>query len=167
MRRTDRLKLSSIVVLGGLGATVIVSVAMRPAATTVTATASDSAEVVKAVAQYHEALKAGDSAAAVNLLGKKAVILESGEFQTREEYVSHHLGSDIAFAKAVPSPSEIRSVKVDDDMGWVASTNRATGTFNGRAIDSNGVELMVLSKSSGNWRIEAIHWSSRRRAPAS
>ena len=163
----SRPRMSAIVLLISLGVVLTGSLALRPATIPVTTADGDSAAVVKTVVKYHEALKAGDSATAVALLAEKAVILESGELQTRSEYISHHLSSDIAFARAVPSPSEVKSVRVDDDMGWVASTSRSTGTFNGRPIDSSGAELMVLSKSGGKWRIEAIHWSSRRRTPAS
>jgi hypothetical protein len=35
-----------------------------------------------------------------------------------------------------------------------------------RDIDSQGAELMVLTRRGGRWMIAAIHWSSRaRRAP--
>ena len=156
----------SALVLAVLAAAGAATTGMRPASERTAAPGKDSAAVVLAAGKYHEALRNGDSAAAVALLDRKAVILESGDLQTRDEYVSHHLASDIAFAKAVASPGSIRSVRVEDDMAWVASTSRSTGTFNGRAIDSNGAELMVLSKSDGEWTIEAIHWSSRKRAPA-
>ena len=32
-----------------------------------------------------------------------------------------------------------------------------------RILESGGVELMVLTRTAGGWRISAIHWSSRRR----
>ena len=37
------------------------------------------------------------------------------------------------------------------------------GQFNGRAVNSTGAELMVLTKSGAGWLIRAIHWSSRNR----
>jgi hypothetical protein len=40
------------------------------------------------------------------------------------------------------------------------------GTFQGRAVDLLGSELMVLSRSPDGWRIRAIGWSSRARRPA-
>jgi hypothetical protein len=53
----------------------------------------------------------------------------------------------------------------DGNMAWVASTSETTGSFNGRAVNSEGAELMVLTKGPSGWRIVAIHWSSRRRTP--
>lgn len=65
--------------------------------------ANDSAAVAAMVHEYHQALASGDSTAAMALLATDAVILESGGIETREEYRSHHLQSDIAFARAVTS----------------------------------------------------------------
>lgn len=59
----------------------------------------DSASVAGVVEHYDRALAAGDSAAALGLLAPDAVILESGGLKTREEYRSHHLASDIGFAR--------------------------------------------------------------------
>lgn len=53
--------------------------------------------------QYHAALASGDSLAALALLADDVVVLESGSAESRSEYRSHHLASDIAFAQAVES----------------------------------------------------------------
>lgn len=124
-------------------------------------TAADSA--VAAVAAFHQALAAGDSTAALALLAPDAVILESGDLETRTEYRSHHLPADIAFVRAVPSTGEPPRVVLSGNVAWVTSTSRSTGTFQGRAVNSQNAELMVLSRDSSGWRIRAIHWSSRSR----
>jgi ketosteroid isomerase-like protein len=125
--------------------------------------AADSASAVAAVERYHDVLRKGDKEGAVSMLEERAVVLESGEIEKRQEYIEHHLAADMEFAKSVSSPSRVESVMVRGDMAWVASTSRSTGTFNGRAIDSDGAELMVLLRSGPGWRIAAIHWSSHRR----
>ena len=109
------------------------------------------------------ALERGDSAAAVALLAPDAVILESGGLETVAEYRAHHLASDIEFAKAVPETRSAIQVAVRGDVAWAASTTTSKGTFRGRAVDSSGAELMVLTRTADGWRIAAIHWSSRRR----
>ncbi len=124
-------------------------------------TASDSAAA--AVVAFHAALAGGDSAAALALLAADAVILESGEFETREEYRSHHLPADIAFARAVPTGGKSTHIAVSGDVAWVTSTSRTEGNFQGRPVNSQNVELVVLSRDSAGWRIRAIHWSSRSR----
>ena len=130
---------------------------------------NDSAAVAATVASYHRALAAGDSAAALSLLAGDAIILESGGMETREEYRGHHLPGDIAFSRAVPSTSGATRVVVSGDIAWATTSSITVGQFNGRPVNSAGVELMVLSRSAGAaggaWRIRAIHWSSRRRAP--
>jgi len=125
----------------------------------------DSAAAAATVTAYHRALAAGDSAAALAILAPDATILESGGMETREEYRSHHLPSDIAFARAVRSVDGPVRVKVQGDVAWAVSTNVVQGQFRGRPVNSVGAELMVLNRISGEWKIVAIHWSSRARRP--
>lgn len=127
--------------------------------------ANDSASAAATVTAYHRALASGDSAAALALLAPDAVILESGGMETREEYRSHHLPSDMEFARAVRSVDSPVHVKVRGDIAWAVSTNVAEGQFRGRAVNSVGAELMVLTRIAGQWKIAAIHWSSRARRP--
>ena len=99
-------------------------------------------------------------------LAPDAIVLESGELETRAEYIAHHLGADIEFARAVPSKRTIVETRRDGNVVWVVATSISKGRFGDRQIDSRGAELMVLSKSGAGWLIRTIHWSSRR-APQS
>lgn len=117
-----------------------------------------------AVARFHAALAAGDSAAALGLLAPDALILESGTIETREEYRSGHLAADIEFAKVTTHEPAPASVTERGDAAWVSTAGRTTGTFRGRAVDVNSAELMVLTRTPEGWRIAAVHWSSRSRA---
>lgn len=121
----------------------------------------DSAAVVSTVERFHAALARGDSAAVMSLLTPGARIVESGGVETREEYTHHHLPADMAFAAAVPRERGPIEVTVRGDVAWAVSTSRSRGTYREREIDSRGAELVVLSRDGGDWRIEAVHWSSR------
>lgn len=125
--------------------------------------AHDSAAVAETVDRYHRALAEGDSTTALSLLAEHAIILESGGTETRAEYRSHHLASDIAFARAVPRERGPIHVSVRGDVAWATSTSVSRGIFRDREIDSSGAELMVLVRTAEGWRIAAIHWSSRNR----
>lgn len=127
---------------------------------------SDSAAVAAVIERYHRALAQGDSAGAMALLAPDAVILESGGRETRAEYASHHLPGDMRFARAVPSARGPVAVTIRGDVAWAASTSTTQGDYNGRAINSAGAELVVLSREPDGWKIRAIHWSSRTRRPA-
>jgi uncharacterized protein (TIGR02246 family) len=127
------------------------------------ASPGDSAAVVEVVERYHAALSAGDTATAMSLLAPDAVVLESGGIETREEYRSHHLPADMAFARAVPRERGPIQVRVHGNSAWAASTSVTKGRFRDREINSQGAELMVLRRTDAGWRIEAIHWSSRNR----
>jgi ketosteroid isomerase-like protein len=125
---------------------------------------SDSADAVAVLHRFHAALEKGDSTAALALLLPDVTILESGGIETLAQYRSHHLGADIAFAKAVPSKRTVVSVNVAGGAAWVASTSISQGESGGRAVNSAGAELIVLRKVGADWKISAIHWSSRRRS---
>lgn len=130
------------------------------------ASRTDSSDVANVVARYHDALATGDSATALSLLTSDAVILESGDKETREEYRAHHLPGDIQFARAVRGERSPLRVTIRGDVAWVSSTSTTQGQYRGRTINSAGAELMVLTREADGWRIRAIHWSSRtRRTP--
>ena len=138
---------------------------LRPSSRATAQQAADSADVAIVVTRFHQALTRGDSAGALKLLAPDAVILEAGEIESREDYRSHHLKADIAFAGAVPSVASPIRVVVVKDIAWATSTSRVVGTFQNRPVDSQGAELVVLSRAPDGWRIRAIHWSSRTRRP--
>lgn len=125
----------------------------------------DSMAVASVVHRFHAALEAGDSISALALLAPEAVILESGGIETREEYRAHHLPADAAFAGAVRSVRTPPRVIVRGDAAWSTSTSTARGEFRGRAVNSAGAELVVLTRQGDGWTINAIHWSSRSRRP--
>jgi ketosteroid isomerase-like protein len=133
-------------------------------ATPPNAAESDSAAVAKVVNEFHAALEKGDSATALRLLSSDALILESGAIEPRSEYRSHHLPADIEFAMAVAEKRGPIQVHVKGNVAWTAGTSETKGEFKGRAIDSTGAESMVLTKEVAGWRIQSIHWSSRRRS---
>lgn len=113
-----------------------------------------------AVEAFHSALASTDSAAAAAILADDVLIQEGGHIETREEYLSHHLGSDMKFAAQVPSKREVLRAVTLGDVTWIASSTRIEGEFNGQPVLAAGAELMVLSRMNGAWRIRAIHWSS-------
>lgn len=147
-----------------LFAGVLATVAAPLAAQTRTTAASrDSSAAAATVERFHQALAAGDSAGALALLAPDAIILEAGGVESRAEYRSHHLGGDIEFARAIRSERGPVRVRVQGNVAWATSTSTTQGEFKGRAINSAGAELMVLTRTRGGWRISAIHWSSRAR----
>ena len=102
----------------------------------------------------------------MQLIADDALFLEVGGVETRSEYGKNHLPSDIEFEKTVSAKRSPIRVVVNGNSAWATSTSEYSGTFQGRAIDSLGAELMVLSREAAGWRIRAIHWSGRARKPA-
>ena len=124
---------------------------------------SDSAQVATLVHDFHAALEQGDSAAALALMAGDAVVVESGDVETLAEYRAHHLPADIAFAKAIKASRAPRGVSVAGEVAYSVATSTTKGTYQGRAVDTLGAELIVARRVNGSWKIAAIHWSSRRR----
>ena len=151
--------------LGGLA---FAAVAFMPALMLESRSAAQPSRTTAAVAtiaRFHEFLVRGDSANAARLLAPDAVILESGDRETRAEYIAHHLGEDIKFARAVPGTRTVVDARREGEVVWVVSTSVAKGRFGDRLVNSQGAELMVLSRFGERWMIRAIHWSSHRVAP--
>ncbi len=144
------------------------AVLVTPPLASAGAQTTDSAAVVRTITRFHASLVAGDSTAALDLLAANVTILESGGVETRAEYRSHHLPGDIAYAQAVKTERGSVRVVVNGDVAWATSTSTTEGEYKGRAINSAGAELMVLTRAKGapdGWRMSAIHWSSRTRRP--
>lgn len=133
--------------------------------TAVTAQGDDSAAVITVVEGFHGALAAGDSTRALAFLADDVTILESGGVEDKDHYRSGHLAGDMRFAQALPRErGEIR-VTVVGETAWAHSTHTTEGKMGDREINSQGAELVVLTRDRGTWKIRAIHWSSRTRRP--
>lgn len=124
---------------------------------------TEASQVIAVVDAYHAALASGDSTTALALLADDVTILESGGVETKEQYRSGHLSGDIAFAEAVPRERGEIHVEVVGDVAWAWSTSVTQGRMGDREVNAQGAELMVLARDGGDWRIKAIHWSSRQR----
>jgi ketosteroid isomerase-like protein len=151
-------RVTRMVLIGAIASTLVGSRATAQAS-------ADSAAVAATVDRFHAAVVAGDSTLALSLLTNDVTVMESGGIETREEFRSHHLAADIAFAQAVKSERGPKRVMVRGDAAWVTSASTTTGDYRGRQVNSTGAELMVLTRTPQGWRIAAIHWSSRTRRP--
>jgi len=118
------------------------------------------------VSAFHDALASGDSVTALSLLAEDVLIYESGGVEaSREEYRSHHLPADIAFASSTEREVTVERSGRSGDVAWVLSRSTTTGTFREQEINSVGTETMLLGLTPEGWRIRHIHWSSRRASP--
>ena len=125
------------------------------------AVAPSARPAAKVVDAFHAALQRGDTNAALSYLAENAMIYESGGVERgRQEYASHHLGADAAFAKAVPGTVTRRAGEAVGNFAWIATEGGTTGTYKGKAVDRVTTETMVLRRTRGAWKIVHIHWSS-------
>jgi ketosteroid isomerase-like protein len=123
---------------------------------------SFAADAKETVSAFHAALTAGDKVAAMKFLSPDVMIFESGYVErSRAEYASHHLGSDMAFAKSVVRKVLKQGEKTEGKMAIVWQETETTGMHNGKAVHSFGTETSVLEKNGDNWTIVHVHWSSR------
>lgn len=130
-------------------------------ATRVGAVAPSARPAAAVVDAFHAALRRGDTKAALSHLAENALIYEAGGVERgRQEYASHHLGADSAFAQAVPGTVTRRAGEAVGAVAWIATEGRTTGTYKNKAIDRVTTETMVLRRVGGVWKIAHIHWSS-------
>lgn len=115
------------------------------------------------VADFHRALSNGDAAHASALLSPSVEIYESGYVErSRAEYASHHLVSDIQYAKATTSRVLRQSERIGGDLAVVMRETETRGTFRGREVNQIGTETVLLEKAGDGWIIAHVHWSSRK-----
>lgn len=109
---------------------------------------------------FHHALEEGKAQAALRWLSADALILEGGQVESRDEYASHHLGSDMAFLSAMNSERLSREFQAGDNLVTIITRSRLTGTFKDKEIDVVSSETAVLVRSGDDWQIQHLHWSN-------
>lgn len=115
------------------------------------------------LAAFHAALAKGDKDIALALLAPKVAIYESGYVEaSRDEYASHHLSGDIAFAKTSTRKVLKQSEKVEGATAIIWQQTETTGTASGKPVHAFGTETAVLEKTGERWLITHVHWSSRK-----
>ena len=113
------------------------------------------------VDRFHEALRRGETQAAAALLADDALIFEAGGAErTKAEYAAHHLLADAAFSRSVSATVTRRNGSANGALAWVATEGRTTGTYQGKPLDLDTAETMILRRTGNGWRIFHIHWSS-------
>ena len=113
------------------------------------------------VVRFHGALAAGDSATIAELLAPDAVILESGGVESRSDYLSGHMRTDMRYEQSISREQTSMQISIEGNTAWAAATGRNTRESAEPVTVSNSAELMILTRVSAGWRIRAIHWSSR------
>ena len=95
-----------------------------------------------------------------------AVIYEQGWVEvSKDEYVTGHLPGDIAYSAGMTDRVVSRRVSVNGSFAIVLTQGRTTGTHEGKPVDRESTETMVLKRVKGQWRIIHIHWSSHAAKP--
>lgn len=116
----------------------------------------------KVVAQFHEALATGNTEGATALLSATALIYESGHAETRAEYLAHHLAGDIAFAMGTKRTVKETQHQCNESICVLMQSSQTTGTIKEKNIRYAGQETTVLRREGDTWKIQHVHWSSRK-----
>ena len=112
---------------------------------------------------FHSALSSGKPEQATALLSPNVRIFESGYVErSRDEYSSHHLADDIAFAKSTSDTVRNQQELLKGDLAVVMRETETKGKFKGATVHSFGTETAVLEKQGDSWLITHLHWSCRK-----
>ena len=137
--------------LGSLLALGVISTASAGAPTT----PSDTVEA------FHKALRLNDGKAALAFMLPGVTVYEQGFTETsRDDWDKHQLADANAFAKQTERRVLSREASQDTETAWVISTTLTSGDFDGRKLELEGTETMLLRREAGSWRIAHIHWSA-------
>lgn len=117
--------------------------------------------VKETLGDFETAIIENDVEAANYLLANDALILEGKGMETKDEYLSHHFQADGKFLKSLKREVISRKITIEGTTAWVSSVNSLKGTYSDNEIDLTSLELAVLKKEGTDWKIAAIHWSSR------
>jgi len=113
-----------------------------------------------ALSAFHRALSAGDVSAAKALLSPDLWVVEGGHIQrSREDYAEEHLLADAAFLKGMQREQLESHLQQEGNLAWVVTQTRTYGAYQGKNIDSTGVETATLRRRGSDWLIEHLHWS--------
>lgn len=146
-----------------LWATVLPVWAAAPAPTVPAAVAANRlpTEVVDA---YREALRTGDRVGVVAQLAADVVIYEQGfEERGRDTYVERTLANDLTFASMVQREQRGREAWEDGNLAWVLVRSVDRGDFDGRRLELENTETLLLRRTAEGWKIVHIHRSAHPR----
>ncbi|MBB3063258.1 YybH family protein [Microbulbifer rhizosphaerae] len=116
----------------------------------------------KTVQKFHRALREGDEEAVLSVLADTVVIFEGGSVErSAQEYAGHHLPADITFLKQMDVSQQELQVREGEDLAFSYGRSRLKGDSNGKALDLQSMETLVLKRSGGEWKIVHVHWSSK------
>lgn len=111
---------------------------------------------------FHQALLDGDEKAVAKLLASDVVILESGHAQhSREEYMSGHMKSDMAFLPKIQREVIDRKSSQSENLAWVITHSRMFGEYKEQAIDMPSREMLVMKHNGDRWEITLVHWGDK------
>ena len=117
---------------------------------------------VNQVDAFSTALAAANFDRVKGLLAPETIILESGGVErSRDEYLDHHAKLDASFLGGAHVSVLSRTARVDGNLAWVATESEIHTSKGNKPLTLLSTETMILDKSSGDWQIVHIHWSSR------
>lgn len=113
------------------------------------------------VEAFHKALRIGDGKAALAFMARDVSVFEQGfEETSRDSWGSKQLPDANQFAKQTERRVLRRESSQDTSTASVISTTLTTGEFDGRKLELEGTETMLLRREGDEWKIAHIHWSA-------
>ncbi len=118
-------------------------------------------EAAGAVAAFRRALESGDAELARSMLADDVLIFEGGGVErSADQYASHHMRSDMKFLGQMTITPLEHQVSQVGDMAVSMGRSRLRGKMNGKTMDIETMETLVLHKDDSGWKINQIHWSN-------
>lgn len=126
-------------------------------------TTDEKKRVIEILDRFEQAIVNNDRETASELLADEIRILEGSTIETKDEYLSHHFHADGKFLSAMERTIESQKVFIKENTAWATTKSQLQGEYNDQSVNLSSLELAVLTKENGHWKIKALHWSSSTR----
>lgn len=114
----------------------------------------------KVVIQFHQAIQKSYKQKARSFLADDVIIYEGGRVErSADDYANHHMLADMDYLADMNIEILEHRVIVLGDLAYSMSRTKLMGNVNGKKIEQEGMETMILLKKEGKWKISHIHWS--------
>jgi len=137
----------------------------HPAKAKANVSESDAAAVKAVLAQYQAAIERLDARGTEQLFAGDSMIFETGGAEgTYANYLSHHLGPELAEFKSFKFSDYKVDVRLLEPTTALAieTYKYRIETKKGEIAERLGVATSVLKKENGQWKIVMMHSSGRR-----
>lgn len=125
---------------------------------------ADESAVRAVLARYKAAIERLDATGTEALFTEDSAVFETGGVEgTYKQYLSHHLGPELAAFRSFAFSDYTVAVRLEGNLALATETyNYRIETKKGEIAERKGVATSVLIRTADGWKILVMHGSARK-----